>query len=231
MCVAAAASTPLLQTARLSGLVSRYRGSVLLEVQSRCCEYSRLLDSHAPLTPQLLERMPAIESPDLTSSGGATPSASTGGAAAAGAALAAAAPAAAAAAAGDDLVDLLGGLDAAAAAVGRVSGSGLNSGPSSLAGGSAAAAAAVPALGGLDDLLGPVPAAGAASSVAAPDIFGMLGEPQPTAAAAAGAPVGTGLQEWGFVSLLNVVVAVEQSGFIISISSSSNCVSFTSCTC
>lgn len=215
----------LLQTARLSGLVSRYRGSVLLEVQSRCCEYSRLLDSHASLTPQLLERMPAIESPDLTSSGGATPSASAGGAAAAGTALAAA-PAAAAAAAGDDLVDLLGGLDAAAAAVGRVSGSGLDSGPSSLAGGSAAAAAG-PALGGLDDLLGPVPTA-AASSVAAPDIFGMLGEPQPTAAAA-GVPVSTGLQEWGFVSLLIVVVAVEQSGAIICSSSSSH-EPITSCT-
>jgi hypothetical protein len=40
-------------------------------------------------------------------------------------------------------------------------------------------------------LLGPAPAA-AAPSAAAPDIFGMLGEPQP-AAAAAGVSVSTGL--------------------------------------
>lgn len=44
---------PLLQTSRLSGLVARYKGSVLLEVQSRCCEFSKLLDAHADITPQV----------------------------------------------------------------------------------------------------------------------------------------------------------------------------------
>jgi hypothetical protein len=81
-------------------------------------------------------------------------------------------------------VDLLGGLDAAAAAVGRVSNSGFDSGPSSAAGGAAAAAAAAP-VGGLDDLLssgllGPtLPAAAAAGPG---DLLGMLGESQPAAA-------------------------------------------------
>ena len=65
------------QTSRLSGLVSRFRVSPHLEVQSRCCEYSRLLEGHAGIAPQLLERMPAIEDPTL-SSGGATPAGSSG---------------------------------------------------------------------------------------------------------------------------------------------------------
>jgi AP-1 complex subunit gamma-1 len=166
---------PSKQASRLGALLARHKASSLLEVQSRCCEYSQLLESHAAISGQLLERMPAME--DHSGLRGS----STGGAGgpASPAAAAAVPAAAAAAAAGDDLVDLLGGLDAAAAAVGRVSGGGGASADSS------ASAAGVSALGGLDDLLGGValgggappaaPSAAAAAAAAPADILDLLG--------------------------------------------------------
>jgi AP-1 complex subunit gamma-1 len=190
------------QAARLTALVDRQRSSVLLEVQSRSCEYARLLASHNTITPQLLERMPALDESEYSSNlaSGAVISpekvAGDAGAAAGHAAPAAAAPAS------DDLVDLLGGLDAASAAVGRVS----NPGSSGGGGGPAAALDILSVDGsaggivGLDDLLGPGPGTQgrapppAAVAVAAPaaDIFSMLGGESTAAAApppAAAAPL------------------------------------------
>jgi AP-1 complex subunit gamma-1 len=198
-----------LQGSRLAALVERHKGSVLLEVQARSCEYSRLLAAHAGITPQLLERMPALDeaeySRNLASGAVVSPPTSSGGAAPGAGAAAAAGGAAAAAPASDDLVDLLGGLDVAAATVGRVSGSGAaipavaNALDDMLGLGapSAAAAAGSSFAGGLDDLLGPGPApaaAAAAAPAAATDILGMLGDAGTAAAAAAAPSVGSWLQ-------------------------------------
>jgi hypothetical protein len=76
---------------------------------------------------------------------------------------------------------LLGGLDAAAAAVGRVSQSGAGSGPTSTAG--------TAAVGGLDDLLGP----SAAAAPAAANILDMLGGSQPAAGGAVGGMLRQGM--------------------------------------
>eukprot|EP00878_Enallax_costatus_P018020 GHUV01018946.1.p1 GENE.GHUV01018946.1~~GHUV01018946.1.p1 ORF type:complete len:448 (+),score=223.83 GHUV01018946.1:2050-3393(+) len=180
------------QVARLAALVERNKSSVLLEVQNRSCEYSRMLGAHSDIAPQLLERMPALDEQEYYRTTGvgpvATPSGSAGGADAA--AAAAAAPAAAAVPAGDDLVDLLGGLDAATAAVGRASQSGAGGGGLDMLGITAAVgggSSGVAAAGALDDLLssgllGPSPAAAPA---AAGDILGMLGDVGPAPAPAA----------------------------------------------
>uniref|UniRef100_A0A383VEJ1 AP-1 complex subunit gamma n=1 Tax=Tetradesmus obliquus TaxID=3088 RepID=A0A383VEJ1_TETOB len=185
------------QGARLAALVERHKGSVLLEVQARSCEYSRLLAGHAGITPQLLERMPALDeaeySRNLASGAVLSPPTSSGGAAPGAAAAAGGAAAAAAAPASDDLVDLLGGLEVAAATVGRVSGSGAaipaaaaaaNPLDDMLGLGAAPSAAAAAGGGGLDDLLGPGLAPAAAAPAAASDILGMLGDPGTAAAAA-----------------------------------------------
>eukprot|EP00878_Enallax_costatus_P013642 GHUV01014265.1.p1 GENE.GHUV01014265.1~~GHUV01014265.1.p1 ORF type:complete len:761 (+),score=273.69 GHUV01014265.1:204-2486(+) len=188
------------QVARLAALVERNKSSVLLEVQNRSCEYSRMLGAHSDIAPQLLERMPALDEQEYYRTTGvgpvATPSGSAGGADAA--AAAAAAPAAAAVPAGDDLVDLLGGLDAATAAVGRASQSGAGGGGLDMLGITAAVgggSSGVAAAGALDDLLssgllGPSPAAAPA---AAGDILGMLGDVGPAPAPAAQAVVSTDL--------------------------------------
>jgi hypothetical protein len=189
-----AAACCCLQSSRLAALVQRQQGSVLLEVQARSCEYSRLLAAHAGITPQLLERMPALDeaeySRNLASGAVVSPPTSSGGAGSGSGAAAAGAGAAAAAPASDDLVDLLGGLDVAAATVGRVSGSGAAIPAAAtplddmLGMGAPAAVAGASAAGGLDYLLGTSLAPAVAAPAAATDILGMLGDAGSTAAAA-----------------------------------------------
>jgi AP-1 complex subunit gamma-1 len=114
------------QVVRLRQLVARYQGSVALEVQQRSCEFGRIF-AHEPIRPALLERMPAPDESEYHRVYGGAPVTPTHAGASAAAvaasdALAAAAGGASAGGAASDLVDLLGGVDAAAAAVRTTSG-------------------------------------------------------------------------------------------------------------
>jgi AP-1 complex subunit gamma-1 len=170
------------QVSHIQALIERYRGSAALEVQARSCEYARIL-ADAALRPELLERMPALDEAEYarTMGGG-------GGALAAGLP-SGAAPAAdlldldaggggggggAAGPRGDDLVDLLGGVDAAAAAVAGASAPGGGGGGGGI---------------GLDDLLGPAPVVGGSGGGGggADGLLDLLGGGAPAPAPAAAA--------------------------------------------
>eukprot|EP00877_Chromochloris_zofingiensis_P004784 jgi/Chrzof1/14306/Cz08g32120.t1 len=101
------------QVSRCAAIIERYQHSVQLEVQQRSCEYGRIF-KHDAIRSQLLERMPALDESDYygTNLADSTAAAGSGHATseASSTATAAAAPRP------DDLLDLLGGGDTAAAA-------------------------------------------------------------------------------------------------------------------